>query len=393
VLSGNEKIRIGDTELSFFPVDPIRAKTTVGLTDKPRLSAIIAKRGQSAIQRLRIEKKLRNLTFVAGGTALAIIVVVALLLTGVLGGGGGANVAEVVDADGPATVFVKTNQNETGSGWVLDAREGLIVTNGHVVNGGQSYRVGVNGQLRKATVVGNAPCDDLAVLKVTPTNGLKTMPLDSQSNVNEGDDVVALGYPQSASADAKLTATTGVVSVAKTQYNEPVPDIPLYANVIQIDAALNPGNSGGPLIRSKSKKLIGVNSAVRTQNQQGRAIQGQNYAIGVDRVKAVVNYLRTGKSLGWVGFNLSYPSTEELGTLPPGVKTSSGVEGTPAASAANGKTLLIVGVNGKRVNNSLASYCAAAGNLQSGQEAGFTVKDISDLSKPGKEKLLTLRVP
>ena len=101
VLSGNERIRIGDTEMSFFPVDPIRAKTTVGLTDKPRLSAIIAKRGQSAIQRLRIEKKLRNLTIVAGSALAAILVVVVLLVTGVLGGGGGANVAEVVDARRP----------------------------------------------------------------------------------------------------------------------------------------------------------------------------------------------------------------------------------------------------------------------------------------------------
>src|SRR4051812_366975 len=393
VLSGNEKIRIGDTELSFFPVDPIRAKTTVGLTDKPRLSAIIAKRGQSAIQRLRIEKKLRNLTIVAG-SALALVIVLGILVaTGVIGGGGGANVAEVVDANGPATVFVKTNQNETGSGWTLDGGQGLIVTNGHVVNGGQSYQVGVNGQLRQAKVVGNAPCDDLAVLRVTPNDGMKTMPLDSQKNVNEGDDVVALGYPQSASADAKLTATAGVVSVAKTQYNEPVPDIPLYANVIQIDAALNPGNSGGPLIKSSTKKLIGVNSAVRTENQQGRAIQGQNYAIGVDRVKQVVNYLRTGKSLGWAGFNMTYPDTKELGALPTGVKTSAGVAGTPAAAVADGKKLLIIGVNGKRIANSLAAYCGAAGNLQSGQTATFTVMDVADEAHPGKPRGVTLKVP
>src|SRR4051794_12792691 len=393
VLSGNEKIRIGDTELSFFPVDPVRAKTTIGLTEKPRLSAVIARRGQSAIQRLRIEKKLRTLTIVAGTALAAIIVVVVLLITGGLGGGGGANVAAVVDADGPATVFVKTNQNETGSGWGLGAGQGLIVTNGHVVNGGQSYQVGVDGKLRQARLVGDAPCEDLAVLKVTPADGLKTMPLDSQSNVQEGDDVVALGYPQSAAADAKLTATTGVVSVAKTQYNETVPDIPQYANVIQIDAALNPGNSGGPLVRSSSKKLIGVNSAVRTENQQGRTIQGQNYAIGVDRVKPVVSYLRTGKSLGWVGFNLSYPTTEELGSLPPGVKTSSAVAGSPAARAVNGKTLLIVGLNGKRINNSLSSYCAAAAGLQSGQQATFTVMDVTNSSHPGKAERLTLRIP
>jgi S1-C subfamily serine protease len=394
VLSGSEKLRVGDTELSFHPVDPIRAKTAAG-PDKPRLSAVIAKRSQSALHRLRIEKKLRNLTILAGTALAAIVVLVVLLVTGVLGGGGGggANVAAVVDAVGPATAFVTTNQSETGSGWVLDAAKGLVVTNGHVINGGQSFQVGVNGKLRRATVVGDAPCEDLAVLKVTPADGLQTMPLDSQSNVKEGDDVVALGYPQSASTDTQLTATSGVVSVAKTQYNEPVPDIPLYPNVIQIDAALNPGNSGGPLVKSSSKKLIGVNSAVRTENQQGRAIQGQNYAIGVDRVKAIANYLRTGKSLGWVGFNLSYPTAEQLGSLPPGVKTSAGVAGTPAAAAVNGKTLLVIGANGKRISNSLSSYCAAVGSTRSGQQLTFTTMDVTDPAHPGKPKPLRLRVP
>jgi serine/threonine protein kinase/S1-C subfamily serine protease len=394
VLSGNEKLRIGDTELSFFPVDPIRAKTAAGRTAERRRSPAIANRGQSTIQRLRIEKKLRNLTILAGAALAGLVVLAVLLVTGVVGGGGGgANVAAVVDAVGPATVFVETNQNETGSGWTLDRRQGLVVTNGHVVNGGQSFRVGVNGKLRRATLVGDAPCEDLAVLRVTPSDGLVTMPLDSQSNVKEGDDVVALGYPQSASADAKLTATAGVVSVAKTQYNEQAPDIPQYPNVIQIDAALNPGNSGGPLIRSASKKLIGVNAAVRTENRQGRAIQGQNYAIGADRVKAIVNYLRTGKSLGWVGFNLSYPTAEDLDSLPPGVKTSSGVAGTPAAAAANGKTLLIIGANGKRISNSLSSYCAAVGSVHSGQQVTFTVMDVTDPAHPGKSRALRLRVP
>src|SRR3954453_9738906 len=334
VLSGNEKIRIGDTEMSFYPVDPIRAKTSVGLTEKPRLSAVIAKRGQSAIQRLRIEKKLRNLTILAGTALAAIVVVVVLLVTGVLGGGEGPNVAAVVDAAGPSTVFVKTNQNETGSGWVLDASQGLVVTNGHVVNQGQSYQVGVNGKLYNAKVVGDAPCDDLAVLKLEGRPaGWKNMPLDSQSNVKEGDDIVALGFPQGAATNAKLTATPGVVSVAKTQYNESVPDIPNYSDVIQVDAAINPGNSGGPLIKADSKKLIGVNSAVRTVNAQGRTIQGQNYAIGVDRVKQIVNYLRTGKSLGWFGFNLTYPDTKQLADagLPQGVESSAAVAGSPAA--------------------------------------------------------------
>ena len=394
VLSGNEKLRIGDTDLSFSPVDPIRAKTRLGLIEKPRRASVNAGRRQSAIQRLRLEKKLRTLTILAGAALAAVGLLAVLLATGMVGGGGGGtNVAAVVDANGPATVLVKTNQNASGSGWVLDADRGLVVTNGHVINGGQSFQVGVNGQLRRATVVGDAPCEDLAVLKVAPPDGLETMPLDSQSNVQEGDGIVALGYPQSGSADAKLAATAGVVSVARTQYNEPVSDTPQYPNVIQIDAALNPGNSGGPLIKSASKKLIGVNSAVRNENQQGRAIQGQNYAIGVDRVKPFVNYLRTGKSLGWVGFNLSYPTAEQLGSLPPGVKTSSAVARSPAAGAVSGKTLLIIGANGKRISNSLSSYCAAVGDLRSRQRATFTVIDVTDPAHPGKPEPLKLRVP
>jgi serine/threonine protein kinase/S1-C subfamily serine protease len=394
VLSGNERIRIGDTEFSFFPIDPVRAKTTIGLTDKPRLSAIIAKRGQSAIQRLRIEKKLRNLTILAGSAIAAILVVVILLVTGVLGGGGGPDIRGVVSALGPSTVFVKADSGETGSGWVLDGAEGLIVTNGHVVNGGTAFEVGVGGQLRKATVVGDAPCEDLAVLKVSPATGLRRMPLGSQSTVAAGDDVVALGYPQSASTAAKLTATAGVVSVAKTQYNEETPDVPLYPNVIQTDTALNPGNSGGPLV-STDKKLIGVNSAVRTQSASGRTIQGQNYAIGVDRVKQVVNYLRTGRSLGWVGFNLTYPETSFLqqNDLSSGVMTSGAVAGSPAEKAVGGRTLLIIGVNGQRTSNSLAGYCAAAAPIQSGQVATFSVQDVTDPANPGKVQRLDLKVP
>jgi hypothetical protein len=69
------------------------------------------------------------------------------------------------------------------------------------------------------------------------------------------------------------------------------------------------------------------------------------------------------------------------------------VAGTPAAAAVDGKTLLIIGVNGKRIQNTLASYCAAAGGLQSGQTATFTVMDITDATHPGKPKALRLQVP
>ena len=387
VLTGGEKIRLGDSELTFYPVDPIRAKTTVGLTTKPRLSQIVAKRGQSAIQRLRIEKKLRNLTIAAGATILAVVVLGVLLATGVIGGGG-PDTSAVVAKAGPSTVLVTTDRGPTGSGWTLDAGAGLVVTNAHVVNDGTAFEVGVQKQRRKATVVGVAPCEDLAVLRVTPATGLKTLPLGSQGNLKEGDTVVALGFPKSASLDARLTATTGVVSVARTTYRETAPDVPQYANVVQIDAAINPGNSGGPLVNLDSR-LIGVNSAVVTE-RGGRAIQGQNYAIGVDRVKQTVDYLKTGKSLGWVGINFGYPTAAELQAEGgSGLKVLGAVQGSPAAKAGLKSGEYVAGVNGTQIQNTIASWCAAAAPLQSGQTATLTVLN----PESGKTRTVDLRVP
>jgi S1-C subfamily serine protease len=388
VLTGGERVRIGDSELTFYPVDPVRAKTTVGLTAKPRLSQIVAKRGASAIQRLRIEKKLRNLTIAAGGTIAAVLILGVLLVTGVIGGGG-PDTAAVVANVSPSTVLIKSDRGEVGSGWVLDAGAGLIVTNGHVVNGGTTFTVGAEGKPRAATVVGVAPCEDLAVLKVTDTAGLKTLPMGRQSEVKEGDTVVALGYPQSASLDSKLTANTGVVSVARTEYREVTPDVPQYPNVIQTDTALNPGNSGGPLVNLDSR-LVGVNSAVRTVSAQGRAIQGQNYAIGVDRVRQTVAYLRTRKSLGWTGINFGFPSAEELAALElNGLEIKGAVKGSPAASADLQPGQYVAGVNGKLIQNTLASYCSAAAGLQSGQDMNLTVVDPTSR----KSRVVKLQVP
>ena len=176
-----------------------------------------------------------------------------------------------------------------------------------MVNDGTEMKVGIDGKLRKATVVGVAPCEDLAVLKVADNSGLRSMPLGSQSDLKEGQTVVAVGFPANASLSAQLTSTVGVVSVAKTQYKELALDVPTYTNVVQTDAAINPGNSGGPLVRVSDKRLVGVNSASRTESADARTIQGQGYAVGVDRVKEVVPELRAGRSMGWTGMLFTYP--------------------------------------------------------------------------------------
>jgi S1-C subfamily serine protease len=279
-------------------------------------------------------------------------------------------------------------QQGAGSGWVLDADEGLIVTNFHVVNGANG--VTVTGQERSgdAKMVAAAPCEDLAVLRVSETEGLKTLPLGSQGDLKQGEEVVAVGYPANASNEDKLTSTAGVVSVVESTFQFDSPDSPNYANVVQTDAALNPGNSGGPLV-NKQKRLVGVNTAILT-SIQGAPIGGQGYAIGVDQVKDVVGELRKGRSRAWAGFGFLFATDKQAKkeNLPTeGIAISPAVPGTSAADAGIGPDgALLLAMDGAKLEGTLADYCTKTDQLEPGQTVELTLLD-----KPGG-KLRTVRV-
>jgi S1-C subfamily serine protease len=306
--------------------------------------------------------------------------------------GGSNGVEDAVAKVERSTVLVVPERdgqpNGNGSGWVYDAGRGLIVTNAHVVGDGETFKVGVGSTLVPARVVGVAPCDDLAVLKVATSAGLESMKLGSQAALKLGDTVVAVGFPQSASASADLTSTAGVVSVVKTTYSEEALDIPAYRNVVQTDAAINPGNSGGPLVDLHGR-LVGVNSAGRTVNQNGRTIQGQAYAIGVDRVKQVVPQLAAGRSSAWIGANFRYEPENKLTAkgLPAGIWIDSAVAGSPAERAGLGaEAALLTAVNGRPTANTLAGWCAATRGIASGGSATL------DVVPPGARKPRSVRV-
>jgi S1-C subfamily serine protease len=374
VLAGGEQIQIGETVLLSSREDPARGPAATILGEAPR------RQSQSAIQRIMLQRSVRRATLLSGAAIGLAVVIAVLFITGVLppGGNGRDAVQRVVARATPSTVLVEgmrgAERAETGTGWVLDARHGLIVTNAHVINDGVSFQVGVDGELRPAEVVGAAPCEDLAVLRVAKTAGLRTLPLGNQATLRLGETVVALGFPGNASDEASLTSTTGVVSVARSTYREAALDIPRYPNVVQTDAAINPGNSGGPLL-DLDGRLIGVNSAGRTLSPTGRIIQGQNYAIGVDRVRQVTGRLRTGRSIGWTGLSFEYPTPRELEArgLPPGLLVGPAVRGTAAARSHLRRGSLVVAVDRKPVNNSLASYCDAVGGLPSGRRVRLDV--------------------
>jgi putative serine protease PepD len=178
---------------------------------------------------------------------------------------------------------------DTGSGIVLGA-DGLIVTNDHVVEGARSITVsidGVGGRTRTASVLRTDRPDDLALLKIDPA-GLTLHPLElaDSSATQVGDGAYAIGNP----FGLDWTLTTGVVSALDRRLE--APDGATIDDVIQTDAALNPGNSGGPLIDSLGA-VIGINSQIasaRTGGGQGGS-SGVGFAISSNTVKAFVGEL------------------------------------------------------------------------------------------------------
>jgi S1-C subfamily serine protease len=194
-----------------------------------------------------------------------------------------------------------------GSGVVVDANRGLVLTNAHVVASlaSISAKVGDNaGSEGPARVVAASPCDDLAVVQLTnkPAN-LRAITIGSSAPVVSGQSVTAFGYPASFENPAQQTvvSTTGTVSSPNVPA-DPSPDLPHYASTIQHQAPINPGNSGGPLVDQQGR-LIGINTLGNTQ-QGGRAVQGQYYAIAVDHIKQLLPALEAGMSQSDVGWDL-----------------------------------------------------------------------------------------
>jgi S1-C subfamily serine protease len=402
-IEGGEEIRVGETVLVPSVADPaeearqraqatgdhpdtspaVRVRTEDGQTIEVVSSGEHAEDDHAAVrvetegeavevvpagEHRRLNERIRLATGLAiGGVALALIGLIVFLATR---GDDKPSPEEIVASAKQRTVLIQADipgGTSTGTGFVLDAGEGLVVTNFHVVNEGIKFAVGVDGDLRDASIAGAAPCDDLAVLKVEDTSGMRDLALGDQDDLDEGEQVVAVGYPANASLDDNLTSTAGVVSVARSSFRAPAPDAPSYPNVVQTDAALNPGNSGGPLI-DEEKKLVGVNTATLT-SIAGQPIQGQGYAIGVDRVKDVVPKLRGGHSQGWAGFGLHFE------------KGAPGVIAVPMAGAeaeAQPVSGLVSEINGAKVGKTFGGYCDAVRSINSGQTAVVTVQ-----SKPG----------
>ena len=169
-----------------------------------------------------------------------------------------------------------------GTGFVWN-REGIIVTNFHVLEGARKITITLPDQSHwPAEVVGLAPDKDLAVLRIkAPRDTLKPLPLGDSNQLEVGRSVLAIGNPFGLDA----TLTVGVVSALGREIESP--NKRKIRNVIQTDAAINPGNSGGPLLNSQGL-LIGVNTMIFSPSG---ASAGIGFAIPVNTVKKIVPQL------------------------------------------------------------------------------------------------------
>jgi S1-C subfamily serine protease len=185
-------------------------------------------------------------------------------------------------ADRTAMLILEVPTEGTGSGSVLDG-EGHILTNNHVIDGAQEIRVTLaSGESFDAQIVGRDAANDMAVLKIdAPAALLTPIALGDSSRLRVGQHIYAIGNP----FGLERTMTTGIISSLNRSL--PTKTGRTMKSIIQIDAALNRGNSGGPLLDSRGR-LIGMNTAIASSTGENT---GVGFAIPVDTIKRVATQL------------------------------------------------------------------------------------------------------
>jgi S1-C subfamily serine protease len=255
-------------------------------------------------------------------------------------------VEEIYKADGPGVVFIQAKVGQqsnspfgtgqsgtaTGSGFVIDMK-GNILTNAHVVEGASEIAVRFgDGNLIPATLVGQDPSTDLALIRVNPKSAkLHPLPLGDSSKIQVGDPAIAIGNP----FGFDRTVTTGIISALQRQIE--APNHFTINNVIQTDAAINPGNSGGPLLNAQGQ-VIGINSQIATGGN-GNGNVGIGFAVPINTAKSAIPQLeKSGRvAHAFLGVTTAAVTSDDAKSL--NLPTSKGAlvqevtEGSPADKA------------------------------------------------------------
>ena len=270
-----------------------------------------------------------------------------------------------------------TPEQSGGSGFLI-SDDGYILTNYHVVEDASKIRVGLSGDRREydADIVGSDPSTDLALIKIQTDKKLPTLRLGDSDVIKVGDWVVAVGNP----LNYDHTVTVGVISAKGRVLREVSRDFSLD-NFIQTDAAINFGNSGGPLV-NLSGDVVGVNTAISSVGQ------GIGFAVPINVAKEIMGQLRTAGRVarGYLGI--------DLGEITPDMQEAFGLEndrgalvqtvrpGLPGEKAGVKRGDVIVAVDGKPVASSDEVV-----RIVSAKNPGSTVK--LTLNRAGEQVTVT----
>jgi S1-C subfamily serine protease len=307
----------------------------------------------------------------------------------------GLTARDIYKRDAPGVAFIRANivqQSQspfgfgpmtqqgtaTGSGFVID-KNGSILTNAHVVASATKITVSFgNKESVPAQVVGRDVNDDLALIKVNPSGlNLKPLALGDARSVQVGDPTIAIGNP----FGLDRTLTTGVVSALQRKIQ--APNGFAISNVIQTDAALNPGNSGGPLLDAAGR-VIGINSQIETGGN-GDANVGIGFAIPINTAKNALPQLQKGNiETGYLGvtgssikpsMNLAVKQGVLVESVDPGSGADkAGIKGgqSNSSDAVSAGGDIITKVDGKAING-IEQLRSAVGSKQPGDKVTLTV--------------------
>ena len=251
---------------------------------------------------------------------------------------------------GPFGLPQRTKTTSSGSGFLVDT-QGDIVTAAHVVNGTHSVTARLqDGMTRKATVLGKDNATDVAVLKIDPSGlALHPLPLGSSAKLAIGDSVAAIGDP----FGYERSFSTGIVSGLDRTIK--APNGFNVAHAIQTDAALNPGNSGGPLLDANGD-VIGIVDQIATDGSADQS-SGVGFVVPIDLIKSELPTLEAGKNVdhAYLGVALSDATGGSEGALIADV-----VRGGPADAAGLKAGDLVTAVDGTKLHGTSDLIAAIA---------------------------------
>ena len=276
------------------------------------------------------------------------------------------SLSEAVSKVFPATVMVNTHKNNkvagTGSGFVYktDSKYGYVMTNHHVVDGGSKWTLYLSDDTEvQATLLGSDPYLDLAVLRINKSDVKSVASIGKNSEGKLGDQLFTVGSPLG--YEYRGTVTNGIISglnrLVEVAVNSESED--WVMEVIQTNAEVNPGNSGGPLVNAKGE-IIGIISLKLVQS----SVEGMGFAIPIEDAMMYVDTLEKGKDIERPLLGISMVNVMDNQTLKyyynitidekieKGVVVIEISEGSGASKSSLKKGDVITRLNGKEVNNS-----------------------------------------